>query len=99
MKIHELKLEKEYVKFLKSGAKKAEFRENDRGYQVGDVLKFYNPKKPHKKFWDLPEFKITHVLDLQERHYKMDNSGAIVKSMIKDYCVLSLKPITNHIQS
>lgn len=38
MKIHELKLEKDFYDAVASGDKTFEIRENDRGYQKGDVL-------------------------------------------------------------
>jgi ASC-1-like (ASCH) protein len=36
--IHDLKLEHEHFKAVKSGIKKFEIRRNDRGYSVGDKL-------------------------------------------------------------
>ena len=40
MKIHEVKLAKEYTEAVLSGEKNFEVRYNDRGYQKGDCLKF-----------------------------------------------------------
>ena len=36
--IHKIKIDPEYLTLVKSGLKKAEFRFNDRGYKVGDLL-------------------------------------------------------------
>lgn len=54
--IHELKIEKSYLDKLHDGAKKAEVRLNDRDYQVGDKLCFYNFKESSDEF-----FRITHI--------------------------------------
>jgi len=43
--IHELKIQRNYLERLVSGKKKAELRYNDRDYQLGDQLKFYNQLK------------------------------------------------------
>ncbi len=43
MMIHELKIEPNYLKNLLSKVKTAEIRYNDRDYQVGDLLVFWNP--------------------------------------------------------
>lgn len=40
MKIHEIKLHENYVDAVKSGEKNFEVRNNDRGYQKGDRIKF-----------------------------------------------------------
>lgn len=40
--IHKLKIEQQYLDNLISGRKKAEIRLNDRDYQVGDTLLFYD---------------------------------------------------------
>ena len=40
MKLHELKIKKEYLDSIKSGAKTFEIRKNDRDFQVGDVVNF-----------------------------------------------------------
>lgn len=38
--IHDLKIEKNYLKNLISGRKRSEVRINDRDYQTGDTLRF-----------------------------------------------------------
>lgn len=61
--IHELKIGKNYLKRLFEGKKKSEIRVNDRDYQVGDILKFYNSLRNvnvgDKDFYLL--FEITHI--------------------------------------
>ena len=57
--IHELKIKENYLHNLMIGIKKVEIRYNDRDYQAGDILSFWNrqehglPKKVH--------FRITHI--------------------------------------
>jgi len=53
---HELKIEPQYLKNLLSGKKKVEIRYNDRDYQVGDVLVFWNESQDDNVY-----FKITHI--------------------------------------
>jgi ASC-1-like (ASCH) protein len=60
---HYLRIEDNYLKRLVSGEKKAEIRYNDRDYQVGDVLKFYNTLKnivPGDSDFYL-YFRVTHI--------------------------------------
>lgn len=57
---HELKIEPEYFDNLVSGRKKAEIRLNDRDYQVGDEIQFYNIL--HARIGsNSPIFVITHI--------------------------------------
>ena len=53
---HELKIEDNYLTNLLSGKKKAEIRLNDRDYQQGDTLEFWN-----SEIEEYVEFKITHI--------------------------------------
>ena len=55
--MHSLKIDKQYLENLLSGRKKAEVRINDRDYQLGDILEFYNPYPAEKYVY----FKITHI--------------------------------------
>ena len=61
--IHELKIEKNHLQRLLEEKKKAEIRFNDRDYQLGDKLKFYNVTERvipgDSDFWVF--FEITHV--------------------------------------
>jgi len=63
MIIHELKIEKHYLKHLMSRDKKSEIRFNDRDYQKDDILRFYNSvdeiEVGHLNYW--VHFKITHI--------------------------------------
>jgi ASC-1-like (ASCH) protein len=56
--IHKLKIQKEYLDGLTSGRKKCEIRINDRDYQRGDVLQFYDYSKtePVEHL-----FEVTHI--------------------------------------
>jgi ASC-1-like (ASCH) protein len=40
MKLHELKIKREYFNAIKSGEKTFEIRKNDRDFQVGDIVNF-----------------------------------------------------------
>lgn len=63
---HTLKIEDNYLKNLLSGIKKCEIRINDRDYQLGDTLEFYNPDTEKYVI-----FTITHVhsgLGLKENY-------------------------------
>lgn len=62
-KTHEIKLMREFQEAVLSGDKSFEVRNNDRGYQKGDFVKFHvtdrvNVKEP----LDDVLFKITYVL-------------------------------------
>jgi ASC-1-like (ASCH) protein len=60
---YDLKIEKIYLRRLANSKKKAEIRLNDRDYQVGDILKFYNSLRDVRPgdsdFW--LRFRITHI--------------------------------------
>ena len=57
---HELKIEPEYFDNLISGRKKSVIRLNDRDYQVGDTIQFYNVL--HAKIGsNSAVFVITHI--------------------------------------
>ena len=56
--VHKLKIKKEYLDNLLSGIKKAEVRINDRDYQRGDLMQFYDYSKPEPIEHI---FEITHV--------------------------------------
>jgi ASC-1-like (ASCH) protein len=63
---HTLKIEQNYLENLKAGRKKSEIRCNDRDYQLGDTLEFWDRESE-----DYVEFLITHIhsgLGL-EHHY------------------------------
>ena len=75
---HHLKIEEQYLENLLSGKKRAEIRLNDRDYQVGDTLKFYDHTRvPGINY---VEFVVTHI-----------HSGLGLK---ENYVVLSVEKIT-----
>lgn len=53
---HTLRIEKQYLVNLMLGRKKCEVRYNDRDYQLGDVLEFYDSEKEEDV-----RFTITHI--------------------------------------
>lgn len=72
-RVHELKIEKEYLSNLYNGVKRSEIRFNDRDYQKGDILKFHNTTR--RVTVGDPEFhlcfRITHIhsgLGLKENY-------------------------------
>jgi len=65
--IHEIKLRKEYADAVLNGDKCFEIRENDRGYQKGDRVRFivvdkYNFQIGHYLTVNEVEYEITYVL-------------------------------------
>lgn len=67
MKIHELKLNIEFCDAVLSGDKSFEIRENDRGYQKGDHIKFISVEassgiRAYHEI-DKREYEITYVLN------------------------------------
>ena len=53
---HKLKIKKQHLVRLITGDKKAEVRKDDRGYQTGDVLKYYSTSQRGFIY-----FRITYV--------------------------------------
>jgi len=56
--IHNLKIEEKYLNAIKNGSKTFEIRYNDRGYQVGDILVFQDPREESEKYIVLVTFII-----------------------------------------
>jgi len=56
---HLLKIEEQYLRNLIDGRKKCEVRLNDRDYQVGDILSFYDDDLNDSG--DYRNFEITHI--------------------------------------
>ena len=77
---HSLKIEPQYLENLLSGKKTAEIRLNDRDYQVGDILEFYNHMASFGSRMDYVSFEVTHI-----------HSGLGLK---ENYVVLSVKHST-----
>ena len=59
MKIHNLKIEEEYLNAIKNGSKTFEIRYNDRDYQVGDILVFEDQREESGKYVVLVTFMIS----------------------------------------
>ena len=53
---HELKIEENYLRNLMSGTKMSEIRFNDRDYQLGDDLEFWDSENSNSV-----HFRITHI--------------------------------------
>ncbi|NIT58401.1 MAG: DUF3850 domain-containing protein [Aliifodinibius sp.] len=56
--VHDLKIEPNYLENLVSGIKKTEIRFNDRDYQRGDTLRFWDYSKLEPKEY---LFEVTHI--------------------------------------
>lgn len=71
MKTHELKIRPEFLAAVISGKKKAEFRRNDRDFEVGDLLRLTEidllPEGGyHGRTGNHTYVRITHITDLTE---------------------------------
>lgn len=89
MKLHELKINHNYLVDVTVGIKTFELRKNDRDYQVGDLIHFIDIGRNDSEgdgfepYIDKDElYKITYILkDVPE--YGLD----------KDYCILGIKKL------
>ena len=83
MQIHELKVHKNYVNPLLSGAKTFEVRRNDRDFQVGDILimRPYDEKK-QKYVSEESEFYYNVTYVLTGGKYGIEEG----------YCILGIQP-------
>lgn len=85
MKLHVLKITKDYYFAVMSEQKKAEFRNNDRNFKVGDLIHFTNIiGDEYEATFNL--FVITHILPCKE-----------VVEDLNDYVILSIKPYRSDI--
>ena len=88
MKLHELKIKKQYLSDIYNNGKSFELRKNDRDYQVGDLFQFIvvddngNINEELTRRYKRDTFKIMYVLKDVE-HYGLD----------KEYCIFSFKKI------
>ena len=91
MKLHELKIKKEYFQEVYFGKKTFELRKDDRDYEVGDLIKFnvidnvVSPNKVETEVANIDEnrlFEITYILR-NVPEYGLD----------KDYCILGIKEL------
>ena len=83
MKLHVLKIKKEYLYLVSCGLKKAELRREDREYHVNDVIHFVDENGKDYLTFEDNLFIITHVL----RH-------AIEYGLLNDYVMLSIKKLS-----
>lgn len=68
--VHELKIAPEYYYVVASGKKNFEIRQNDRRYQVGDIVQLKQWTEKDGYDLDLPvlERQITYVTDYAQKH-------------------------------
>lgn len=68
MKIHEIKLLKEYAKPKQLGLKPFEIRKNDRNYQVGDLIRYIIPDDEHlNKMFERTLYQILYITDYEQK--------------------------------
>ncbi|MBX8942005.1 DUF3850 domain-containing protein [Enterococcus faecalis] len=65
-KIHELKILPEYFTAVASGIKRFEIRKNDRGYNVGDILRL-NEYENGKYTGNVHVVEITYITDYAQQ--------------------------------
>ena len=83
MKLHVLKLESKYYYDVMNENKKAELREDDRNYKVGDLIHFTDINgNEYEDLFNL--FIITHILPCR----------SIIEDA-KDYVILSITPFVD----
>lgn len=81
MKLHVLKIKKNYLYLVSCGLKKAEIRKDDRPYEINDIIHFVDV---HGKEYDMFEdniFIITHILRDVKEYGLMD--GYVILSIRK----------------
>lgn len=93
--IHELKTWRPFFQHIIDGIKTFDIRENDRGYQVGDVLRLreFIPDAMERTHSD------GHYTGRSVYHlvvYKLD--GALIAGLEDSYCVLGLSVLPYHIK-
>ena len=83
---HDLKCWPHYFQAALDGDKMFEFRENDRGYKVGDIL-WLREWCPAREKYTLREanFVVTYVLDIGHK--------------LKGFCILGIRRISDEIQA
>ena len=85
MKLHELKIKREYYEAILFGKKTFELRKNDRDYQAGDLIHFVNLDGTiyiEETCEEKNVYQITYILkDVPE--YGLD----------KNYCILGIKKL------
>lgn len=98
MKLHELKIEHEYLIDVSLGRKTFELRKNDRDYQVGDLIRFIDIGCGRR------DWILAHKFDLEPRIEPYIDKNALYKityvlknveeyGLNKDYCILAIKKL------
>ena len=82
MKLHVLKIKPCYFHDVARGLKKAELREDDRQYEVGDLIHFVDVKGREIDCFDDNLYEITHVLRNVEEY-----------GLKSGYAILSIKKL------
>ena len=71
MKLHELKIKEEYACAKFYGRKLFEIRKNDRGFNVGDIVRYKviceQGKEPVYKSIEEKLFEITYITDFEQK--------------------------------
>lgn len=79
---HHLKTWPKYFKAIKNGVKKFEYRNFDRDFKVGDVLRLKEYDSDTKTYTgEVVDAKITYLLPIQGRHI--------------DSCIMSIEMLTS----
>lgn len=78
---HDLKVEKQYYRAIREGLKRFELRRNDRGYKVGDKIRFL----VKEDFWGTctvtkDSYRITYLLENVPEY-----------GLKPGYCILGIK--------
>lgn len=70
MSHHQLKIWPEHLKAIMKGAKKAEVRKNDRGFETEDILYLHEFLPNTKKYTGRIEcFEVTHITQVPDSEY------------------------------
>jgi len=90
MTVHDLKIWPEQYQKVVNGHLSFQYRENDRNYQMGDVLILneWNPKKN--------EFTGRKMCARVKYVFDEMNHGDVPVIIMPGYCVMSIDPIYNH---
>ena len=83
MKLHVLKIKKEYLYLVSCGLKKAELRRDDRDYNVNDIIHFVDENGKDYPTFEDNLFIITHVF-----------SHGIEYGLLNGYVMLSIKKLS-----
>lgn len=82
MKLHILKIKESYFLDVNRGRKKAELRQDDRQYEVGDLIHFVDVKGREINWFDSNLYEITHILRNVEEY-----------GLKRGYAILSIEKV------